>query len=323
MILSLYSCGKKILPGQSALSTNFLGGVGDSDDGSFAGVPITENPVDEADPIVTPPERSPSSPGGGYAEGAGCTGAPGDLCLGAFDNDAQPENLPVKVVLANPAGTRLTTDPVGFSRSFVSRLNQNYIYEGHRYLSIVLDESKVIEVAQESDSILVQRYKEPGYLTMILVGEIPGSTAGYVQNSCARIENGEAWTIFEFDLVNVGVVEHEMNHIFCFPHTSSQNGGTRNFYLAGYNQMEAVLRDKLAYKEIIDPQFKIFIDPDNNPNKRITFEDMVYDTHNLMFYSILSDRPSLFRNTGEGFPHSYSHLLDYYYWNFIKGNVHK
>ena len=89
---------------------------------------------------------------------------------------------------------------------------------------------------------------------MILVGNIPGQTAGYVQNSCAELDRAQAWTVFEFDLVDAGVVEHESNHIFCFPHTSSQNGGTTRFYLSGYNTMEAVLKERRVFKKPFDPR---------------------------------------------------------------------
>lgn len=51
---------------------------------------------------------------------------------------------------------------------------------------------------------------------------------------------------------------------------------------------------------------------------------MVFDTHNVMYYRVLGDRPALFVDTnGIGFPWSYALLEDYYYWKFVKGKVKK
>ena len=82
--------------------------------------------------------------------------------------------------------------------------------------------------------------------------------------------------------------------------------------------MEAVLKERRVFKKPFDPEFKIYVDAQNRSNAQVTFDGMVFDTHNLMYYSVLPDRPKLFRNTGKGYPYTYSHLLDYYYWNFVK-----
>jgi hypothetical protein len=280
-------------------------------------------------PTATPegsltPTPTPTSGGGGGGGGNGAGSAPGCtatanvLCKGGYGSDNNGKNLKVKVVYGNPAGSRLTTDPVSHARAFINSVNSNYTHQNHRYMNLVLDESKVIEVAQENDQTMISKYSEDGYVTMILVAEIPGSTAGYVQHMCAELQKKQAWTIFEFPLVAAGVVEHEVNHLFCFPHTSSQNGGTPNFFLPGYNTMQDILTQKGAYKKPFTPMFKLYVDQQNRSNASVTYDNMVYYTGNLMYYSVLPQKPKLFTTHGEGYPYSYSHLLDYYYWNFIK-----
>lgn len=276
----------------------------------------TPIPTTTGSPTATP------TPGGGGGSGAGtapgCTATANVLCEGGYDSDNTRKSLKVKVVYGNPAGSRLTTDPLSHARAFISSVNSNYAYKGHRYMNLELDESKVIEVPQESDTTMISKYTEAGYVTMILVASIPGSTVGYVQYMCAQLQNKQAWTIFEFPYVANGVVEHEINHLFCFPHTSSQNGGDPNTFLRGYNKMSSVLSNVGALKIPFSPEFKIFVDPANSPYTSVTYDNMLYFTGNLMFYSVLPNRPKLFTNEGDGYPYSYSHLIDYYYWNFVK-----
>ncbi len=281
-----------------------------------------KNPNATPTPIGSPTASpTPTSiPGGGNGAGtaAGCTATPNVLCKGGFDSDNTRKNLKVKVVYGNPAGTRLSNDPLTHARNFINSVNANYTHQNHRYMNLELDESKVIEVPQESDTTMISKYSEAGYVTMILVSSIPGSTVGYVQHMCARLENKEAWTIFEFPYVANGVVEHEINHLFCFPHTSSQNGGNPSVFFGGYNPMSIILSKIGALKIPFSPDFKLFVDAQNRSNASVTHDNMVYYTGNLMYYSVLPSKPKLFTTHGEGYPYSYSHLLDYYYWNFIK-----
>jgi hypothetical protein len=278
--------------------------------------------IDTPTPTPTPTSGSGGGGSGGSSGGAGkaagCTATPGTLCQGGYASDSAPKDLKVKIVYGNPAGGRLTTDPLNHARTFINSVNANYIHDNHRYMNLKLDESKVIEVAQESDTTMINKYTEDGYVTMILVAEIPGSTAGYVQHMCAELQKKQAWTVFEFPLVAAGVVEHEVNHLFCFPHTSSQNGGDPNTFLGGYNTMQAILSNVGAYKKPFTPLFKLYVDKQNRSNASVTNDGMVYYTGNLMYYSVLPQKPKLFTSHGVGYPYSYSHLLDYYYWNFIK-----
>lgn len=267
----------------------------------------------------TPTPTNPASGGGsGAGTAPGCTATANVLCKGGYDSDNTRKSLKVKVVYGNPAGTRLTTDPLTHARNFINKVNANYVHDGHRYMNLALDEAKVIEVAQESDTTMISKYAEDGYVTMILVASIPGNTVGYVQNMCAELQKKQAWTIFEFPYVANGVVEHEINHLFCFPHTSSQNGGNPSQFLAGYNTMQSILTAVGAYKKAFTPAFKLYIDGANRSNASVTQDNMLYFTGNLMYYSILPTKPKLFTPEGDGYPYSYSHLLDYYYWNFIK-----
>jgi hypothetical protein len=280
----------------------------------------TATPTPIGSPSVTPTPTPP--PGNGSGSGAGtapgCTATANVLCKGGYDSDNTRKNLKVKVVYGNPAGSRLTNDPLTHARNFINSVNSNYSHQNHRYMNLELDESKVIEVDQESDSSMISKYSEAGYVTMILVSSIPGSTVGYVQHMCAKLQNKEAWTIFEFPYVANGVVEHEINHLFCFPHTSSQNGGNPNMFQGGYNLMSSILSKVGALKIPFSPDFKLYVDAQNRSNASVTQDNMLYFTGNLMYYSVLPSRPKLFTNHGEGYPYSYSHLLDYYYWNFVK-----
>ena len=260
--------------------------------------------------------------GGGSGAGTapGCTATANVICKGGYESDANPKSLKVKVVYGNPVGTRLTTNPVQHATNFVNQVNSNYEYQGHRYMNLELDTSKVMEVDEEDDSIMVSKYAEDGYVTLILVPEIPGPTAGYVAggNVCAELQKKQGWTVFEFAHIATGVVEHEINHLFCFPHTSSQNGQYASFFIPGYNLMKNILQDKGAFKKPFSPDFKNYVDKQNRSNASVTNDNMVYYTGNLMYYSVLPQKPKLFTDHGDGYPYSYSHLLDYYYWNFIK-----
>lgn len=260
--------------------------------------------------------------GGGGVDGVGkapgCTGTPGVICSGGYGSDSSKKSLKAKVVYGNPAGARLTSDPLKHATDFINLVNSNYTHQNHRFMNLELDPAKVIEVTQESDSVMINKYAEDGYVTLILVDNIPGPTAGYVQNMCAELQKKQAWTVFEFPLVAKGVVEHEINHLFCFPHTSSQNGSTPNMFLPGYNTMKDILSAVQSYKKPFSPPFKLYIDQQNRSGASVTHDNMVYFTGNLMYYSVLPQKPKLFTTHGEGYPHSYSHLLDYYYWNFIK-----
>lgn len=289
-------------------------------------------PLNPKDPTPTPtptpgsgtptPTATPTPPPGGGGSGAGtapgCTATANVICKGGFASDNNAKDLKVKIVYGNPPGGKLTSDPLNHARTFITNVNANYVHNGHRYMNLKLDESKVIEVPQEDDSTMISKYAEDGYVTMILVQSIPGSTAGYVQYMCAELQKKQAWTVFEFPLVAAGVVEHEVNHLFCFPHTSSQNGGNPNTFLGGYNTIQAILSNVGAYKKPFTPLFKLYVDKQNRSNASETFDNMLYYTGNLMYYSVLPQRPKLFTNHGDGYPYSYSHLLDYYYWNFIK-----
>ncbi len=260
----------------------------------------------------------------GSGEAPGCDGQAGSICLGGFDDDPNgPQDLKVNVVYSS-SGRALTNDPDAHAKDFLKKMNDNFIYKGHRYINLIFNKT-IVDTNGLSDDQLVSKYAEDGYVVMILVDEIPGDTAGYVQNSCAKIENGEAWTVFEFDLVDAGVVEHESLHIFCFPHTSSQNGRTRRFFLPGYNSMKDVLENKRRYKRNIDQMFNIFVDGNNNSDRKYTHDGMKFWTRNVMYYSIYrSNRPKLFEDdNGDaiGFPYSYTHLLHYYYNEFIKGKA--
>lgn len=279
-----------------------------------------ETPTPIGSPTASPTATPTGGPGGGNGAGSapGCTATANVLCKGGYDSDNTKKSLKVKVVYGNPAGSRLTTDPLTHARTFINSVNSNYTHQNHRYMNLELDESKVIEVDQESDATMINKYSEAGYVTMILVSSIPGSTVGYVQYMCAKLQNKEAWTIFEFPYVANGVVEHEINHLFCFPHTSSQNGGDPNTFLGGYNFISTILQNIGALKIPFTPNFKLYVDQQNRSNASVTNDGMVYFTGNLMYYSVLPSRPKLFTNQGEGYPYSYSHLLDYYYWNFIK-----
>lgn len=288
--------------------------------GSKSGTP-TPVPTSGSDtPTPTPTPTSPNGGGssGGAGKAAGCTATPGTICKGGFNSDSSPKDLKVKIVYGNPPGGKLTNDALNHARTFISSVNANYSYNNHRYMNLKLDESKVIEVTQEDDNTMISKYAEDGYVTMILVQSIPGPTAGYVQHMCAELQKKQAWTVFEFPLVAAGVVEHEVNHLFCFPHTSSQNGGDPNTFLPGYNTMQDILYQIGAYKKPFTPLFKLYVDKQNRSNASVTNDNMVYYTGNLMYYSVLPQRPKLFTNEGIGYPYSYSHLLDYYYWNFIK-----
>lgn len=286
----------------------------------------TNIPFDPKNPTPIPTgsaTAAPTSipgPGGGSGAGTapGCTATANVLCKGGYDSDNTRKSLKVKVVYGNQAGSRLTNDPLSHAKNFITSVNSNYVHQGHRYMNLELDESKVIEVDQESDSVMIEKYTEAGYVTMILVASIPGSTVGYVQHMCAKLQNKEAWTIFEFPYVANGVVEHEINHLFCFPHTSRANGGNPTTFLGGYNPTSKILSNVGALKIPFTPDFKLFIDPANSSNTSVTYDNMLYFTGNLMYYSVLPSRPKLFTTHGEGYPYSYSHLIDYYYWNFLK-----
>lgn len=279
----------------------------------------TPTPTDSGTGTPTPTfTPTPSGGGSGAGTAPGCTATQNVICKGGYDSDNTRKSLKVKVVYGNPAGSRLTTDPLSHARNFITSVNSNYVHDGHRHMNLSLDESKVIEVAQESDTTMINKYAEDGYVTMILVASIPGSTVGYVQHMCAELQKKQAWTIFEFPYVANGVVEHEVNHLFCFPHTSSQNGGTPSYFLSGYNTMQAILTNKGAYKKPFTPSFKNYVDQQNRSNASVTHDNMLYYTGNLMYYSVLPQKPKLFTDHGDGYPYSYSHLLDYYYWNFIK-----
>lgn len=298
--------------------------------GTGSSLPVDPNatatPTPTSDPSGSPtatPTASPTgSPGGGSGSGAGtapgCTATANVICKGGYDSDNTRKSLKVKVVYGNPVGSRLTQDPLTHARTFINSVNSNYVHQGHRHMNLELDESKVIEVDQESDSAMISKYTEAGYVTMILVASIPGSTVGYVQYMCAKLQNKEAWTIFEFPYVANGVVEHEINHLFCFPHTSSQNGGNPNTFFGGYNLVSTILQKVGALKIPFTPEFKLFVDSTNRSNTSATHDNMLYYTGNLMYYSVLPNKPKLFTTHGDGYPYSYSHLLDYYYWNFIK-----
>jgi hypothetical protein len=261
-----------------------------------------------------------STGGSGAGTAAGCTATPNVICKGGYESDSSPKSLKVKVVYGNPVGTRLTTNPVEHAANFVKLVNSNYEYQGHRYMNLQLDTNKVIEVDQEDDATMVSKYVEDGYVTLILVASIPGPTAGYVAggNVCAELQKKQGWTVFEFPLVAQGVVEHEINHLFCFPHTSSQNGQYSSFFIPGYNLMKNILQDKGVFKKPFSPDFKNYVDQQNRSNASVTHDNMLYYTGNLMYYSVLPQKPKLFTDHGEGYPYSYSHLMDYYYWNFIK-----
>lgn len=331
LILSLSSILASCVPGGGSLVPEQKVLTGSVDSGTKQGTPVptpTSGSGGGGGSSTPTPTASPTSgtggggSGGGSSSGAGsapgCTATPGTICKGGYASDKSPKDLLVKVVYGNPAGGKLTADPLTHARTFINSVNANYAHENHRYMNLKLDESKVIEVPQESDQTMIQKYAEDGYVTMILVKEIPGPTAGYVQNMCAELQKKQAWTVFEFPLVAAGVVEHEVNHLFCFPHTSSQNGGNPNMFLGGYNTIQAILSNVGAYKKPFTPLFKLYVDKQNRSNASETHDNMVYYTGNLMYYSVLPQRPKLFTSHGVGYPYSYSHLLDYYYWNFIK-----
>ncbi|MCB9094812.1 MAG: hypothetical protein H6621_07065 [Halobacteriovoraceae bacterium] len=259
------SCSKKALPTEEILGTTGLGsdsGLGNPNDKVCREHPEYCGGSELPPPPEDEPEEEPGNKGNGTASGAGqapgCTGVPGEICLGGYDSDKTPEDFPVKVVYGNLGGNA-PADIETYTKNFIEKVNKNFVYKGHRYINLKYYMA-VEDNDGQSDRQLITEHAEAGVLTMILVANLPGATAGYVQNSCAEIEKGQAWTVFQFRNVNDGVIEHESMHLNCFPHTSSQNGGTPVFFLSGYNTMEAVLRNKGSFKQPFDPEFKIYVD---------------------------------------------------------------
>ena len=293
---------------------------------------LEEDPELCNDDTVEPPPEPPRPPEPPEEEGPeGCDGLSGSYCQGGYDYDTDPKSLKVKVVYINPAGSRLTNNPDQHAQGFISSANQNYQYMGHRHMNIVFDQA--VEVTRNSNEALnyVNTHAENGQYTIFIVstfqgmtlggGGIPSGAGGFVRHSCARLENKEGWTFMRMNLVNSGVIEHEMNHSFCFPHTTTRNGSRNNFYPGGCRDMDNFLQQAGNYKRIIDTNFKIYVHPHSSSQSNFVTREchqMPYNTRNLMYFSVLPDSPQLFTPDSEGFHYTYSHLLDYYYWKFIK-----
>ena len=276
-----------------------------------------------------PPNVAPNPPaavtGKGTAKAAGeapgCNATPGVICEGGWQSDANPRNLPVKVIFGNPpGGGMLVPNPVQFARDFVESVNENYVYQGHRYLNLVLDEKKVMVVDQKPDMDMVQKYGEKGYYNVFLVASIAGPTIGYIKYLCADLSVTpiKSYIFFEIAFVATKLVSHELQHSFCLIHTVTENSNFLSFFKPGYNLVKDVIKPLGPYTKPFNSSVKIFVDPTNSSTTKATHDGMVFATANLMYKNVLTPLPKLFTKDGLGYPYSYSNILDTFYWENVK-----